>query len=210
VKTSPVLTWGFTAAGYFLRARFVPIFRPCLLPACSLLARRSDVGAGSARPVLADWSRPVSAGPIRRRLPSVIAIGGGSGSGTIQGPPEVHVRYLCPLTCEYRPVREPGRQLGRREVRTSAATRGPRAGVGSVIPAVPVRPATRPRAARDGRTASARCVCPDRAQDGSPGRYRSGPGLRVQRPDCSCRSARRTAARYPVGSWRRGYGPSRS
>jgi len=42
--------------------------------ACSLLARGSDVGAGLARSVWADWSRPVNRA-IRRQLRSVIAIG---------------------------------------------------------------------------------------------------------------------------------------
>ena len=31
----PGLTWGFTASGYFLCVRFVPVFCPCSLPACS-------------------------------------------------------------------------------------------------------------------------------------------------------------------------------
>ncbi len=158
------------------------------LPACSLLARRSDVGGESARPVLADWSRPVSSGPIRRRLPSVIAIGGGSGSGTIQGPPEVHVRYLCPLTCEYRPVRESGRATGatgspyergyaRATRRSGIRDPGRTRSSGDTAPCGPGRPHSIGRAAL--------------AQNGRRTALRAGTandtGLRVQRPDFSRR-----------------------
>jgi hypothetical protein len=52
---APVLTWGFTTSGHF----YAPGLSRFPGPACSLLARLSDVGAGADRPVWTDWSRPV-------------------------------------------------------------------------------------------------------------------------------------------------------
>jgi len=48
---APILTWGFTVSGHLFDARFVQIFCPCSLRACSA------VGCWRARR-RADWSRP--------------------------------------------------------------------------------------------------------------------------------------------------------
>jgi hypothetical protein len=53
------MTWGFTTPGHF----YAPGLSGFPVPACSLLARRSDVGAGAARPLWADWSRPAIRAP---------------------------------------------------------------------------------------------------------------------------------------------------
>src|SRR5947209_1666101 len=51
---APVLTWGFTTPGHF----YMSGLSGFCSDARSLLAQRSDVGAGWACLVWADWSRP--------------------------------------------------------------------------------------------------------------------------------------------------------
>jgi hypothetical protein len=146
-----MMTWGFTGSRSFLCVRFVPVPRPCSLPACSWvgcwgpgrLAQFGPIGLDQSNRVypavvtqrdnrrqesrsraapqlaVAYGTQPlwqlnrhshdgVSRGPRLRRARGRSSRGQPRSRRSskapvrfILGPPEVHARYICTLTCKY-------------------------------------------------------------------------------------------------------------